>query len=140
MKAIQPYLNFAGNTEEAFGFYRSVFGGEFATLLRYSESPMAENVPAADRNKIMHMCLPLPNGTLLMGTDTYAGQPLTVGNNMHLYLDTDSEAEASALFSKLSAGGKVEMPVQKTFWGAFFGICADRFGVQWMVNYAYPRA
>jgi PhnB protein len=142
MKAVNPYLNFLGKTEEAFNFYRSVFGGEFAVLQRFKDAPMAEQMPPAERNGIMHVALPLPNGSVLMGTDACAsmGHKLTMGNNFYIALETDSEAESTVLFDKLSAGGKAEMPPQKMFWGAFFGSCVDRFGVQWMVNYTYPRA
>lgn len=139
MKAINPYLNFPGNAEEAFIFYRSVFGGEFSALRRFGEVPGCE-VSSADRDKIMHIALPLPNGAALMGTDACAsmGHQLRVGNNFYLTLETDSEAETLALFASLSAGGKIEMPPQKMFWGALFGMCADRYGIQWMVNYTYP--
>lgn len=141
MKDVNPYLNFPGTTEEAFHFYRSVFGGEFAALQRFRDTPMAEEFPEGERDRIMHIALPLPDGTMLMATDTCAslGQRLQVGNNTSICLETDSEEEASTLFAKLSAGGKVEMAPQKMFWGAFFGSCADRFGIQWMVHYTYPR-
>ena len=141
MKAINPYLNFPGTTEEAFIFYRSVFGGEFAVLQRFGDTPAGAQTPVGDRNKIMHIALPLTNGTVLMATDACAsmGHKLNVGNNSYIAIETDSEEEATALFTKLSPGGKIEMPPQKMFWGAFFGCWADRFGVQWMVNYTYPR-
>jgi PhnB protein len=142
MKAVNIYLNFPnGTTEKAFEFYRSVFGGEFTALQRFKDAPMAEQMPAAERNGIMHVSLPLTNGTVLMGTDACASmaQTLTMGNNFYIALEVESEAEATALFGKLSTGGKVEMAPQKMFWGAFFGSWTDRFGVQWMVNYTYPR-
>ncbi len=141
MKAINPYLNFAGNTEEAFRFYRSVFGGEFTVLQRFRETPLADGLPKADLDKIMHVALPLGNGTTLMATDACAslGQQLQVGNNAYICLECESEAEADKLFKGLSAGGKVEMAPQQMFWGAYFGSWADRFGVQWMVNYSYPK-
>jgi PhnB protein len=141
MKGINPYLNFPGTTEEAFTHYRAVFGGEFAVLQRFGETPQCSDIPPGDRDKIMHVALPLPDGTILMGTDACEsmGQRLRVGNNAYLCIETDSEAEASALFAGLTAGGTVEMAPQKMFWGAFWGSGTDRFGVQWMVNYTYPR-
>jgi PhnB protein len=142
MKAVNPYLNFPGTTEEAFRFYRSVFGGEFSVVQRFGDTPMAEQMSAAERNRIMHIALPLKNGSVLMATDACEGMgsKLTIGNNNHIAIEADSEAEAMELFNGLSAGGKVEMAPQKMFWGAFFGSWADRFGVQWMVNYTYPKA
>jgi PhnB protein len=141
MKSVNPYLNFPGTTEQAFAFYRSVFGGEFMTLMRFGESPMAAQVPAGDKNKIMHVSLPLPSGGVLMASDACEGfgPKLTAGNNFTIQIECDGEAEASKLFAGLSAGGAVGMPLQKTFWGAFFGMCTDRFGVQWMLNYTYPK-
>ena len=142
MKALNPYLNFPGTAEEAFTFYRSVFGGEFAVLMRYGDAPAqaGAQTPAEERNKIMHVSLPLKNGTVLMASDACGnmGKALQVGTNCFLSLETDSEAETTTLFAGLSAGGKVGMAPQKMFWGAFWGSCTDRFGVQWMVNYTYP--
>lgn len=138
MKAANPYLNFNGNTEEAFNFYRTVFGGEFLGLLRFRD--FGENgmqVPKGERDKIAHVALPLGNSNILMGTDVLEsqGQTLTVGTNIYLNLEADSDEEAERLFNALSAGGRIEMPLQKTEWAEKYGICADRFGVQWMVNY-----
>jgi PhnB protein len=142
MKAVNPYLNFNGTTEEAFRFYRSVFGGEFSMLQRFKDTPAGAQVPPGTADKIMHIALPLKNGTVLMGTDACdsMGFKLIVGNNHHIAIETDSEEESLALFKGLSAGGKVEMAPQRMFWGAFFGSWADRFGTQWMVNYTYPKA
>ena len=141
MKAINPYLTFAGTSEEAFLFYRSVFGGEFSMLQRFGDTPMAAQFPAAERNRIMHVALPLKNGTILMATDICEsmGQKVCVGTNTSIAIETDSEAEATALFTALSAGGRVDSAPQKMFWGAFYAAWADRFGIQWMVNYTYPR-
>ena len=137
MLAVNPYLNFNGNTEEAFNFYKSVFGGEFAMVQRFKDTPECGNIPEADANKIMHIALPLVNGTVLMATDALEsmGQKLNAGNNFSLSLSTSSEQEATELFNKLAVGGKIDMPLQKTFWGAFFGMCTDQFGIQWMVSY-----
>jgi PhnB protein len=140
MKAINPYLNFLGNTEEAFNFYKSVFGGEFTTLQRFRDTPDGDKVPVGEADKIMHVSLPI-GSSVLMGTDSLESMghpPLQSGNNLHLTVEPDSEEEATRIFNSLSAGGKVTMPLARTFWGAYFGMLVDRFGVSWMVNYTYP--
>lgn len=140
MKSISPYLHFPGTAEAAFTLYKSVFGGTFAILMRYGEGPMAAQVPAADRSKILHVSLPLVNGTVLMASDMYdgMGKPLVIGTNCSISIEADSDDEATRIFNGLSAGGIVGMPLQNTFWGAFFGMCVDRFGIQWMVSHSKP--
>ena len=140
MPSLNPYLNFNGNTEEAFKFYQSVFGGELS-IQRFKDTPEAGNMPEADRNKVMHVMLPIGKGNMLMATDALEsmGQKLTVGNNFYISIDTESQQEADRLFKGLSAGGKVEMEMQKTFWGSYFGMFADKFGIQWMVSYTERR-
>ncbi len=137
MAALNPYLNFPGNTEEAFNFYRSVFGGEFTSLQRFKDTPTADRVPEHEKNKIMHVALPIGKGNVLMGTDALEsmGHKLTIGNNFHLSISPGTKEEAERLFNELSDGGKVEVPLQDMFWGSYFGMVRDRFGVQWMVNY-----
>ena len=138
MKSVNPYLNFQGNTEEAFNFYRSIFGGEFTTVFRFGDFPgNPMKVPEKDLNKLAHIALPLGNGSLLMATDTLegSGRPLQKGNNFYISLEPDSADEAKRLHAALSEGGNVEMPLQKTEWAEAYGICEDKFGVQWMVNY-----
>lgn len=139
MVAVNPYLNFNGTTEEAFNFYKSVFGGEFITLQRFNDTPEADRVPAKDRNKIMHVALPIGKGNILMGTDALEsmGHPLTVGNNFYMSISADSEKEADKYFYALSAGGRITVPIEKAFWGAYFGMFTDKFGIQWMINYDY---
>jgi PhnB protein len=139
MAQINPYLNFSGNAEEAFNFYKSVFGGEFITLQRYKDIPDAAGVPAEGGEKIMHISFPIGKDSILMASDVAEsmGKPFTMGNNFSLSVNADSEAEADQLFNGLAAGGKVTMPLQKTFWGAYFGMLTDRFGIQWMVNHDY---
>lgn len=141
MATINPYLNFPGNTEEAFNFYKSVFGGEFTFLQRFKETPEAGNVPANEQDKIMHIALPIGEGNTLMATDALEsmGQRLTAGNNFSIAIQAESEEEADKLFNRLSAGGQVTMPLEKVFWGAYFGMCTDKFGIQWMVNYDYNQ-
>ena len=137
MAKINPYLNFNGNTEEAFNFYKSVFGGEFAMVQRYKDTPGSEKVAQADQDKIMHIALPVGEGNILMATDALdsMGQSLTIGNNFSLSISAGSEAETNTLFNGLSAGGKVIMPPEKTFWGSYFGMLTDKFGIQWMISY-----
>ncbi len=137
MATLNPYLNFNGNTEEAFNFYKSVFGGEFAMVQRFKDTPAASNTPIKDLNKIMHIALPIGKGNILMATDALEsmGQKLMPGNNFHLSFSADSEAETEKLFKGLSSGGNVMVPLSKQFWGAYFGMCTDKFGVQWMVSY-----
>lgn len=139
MATINPYLNFMGNTEEAFNFYKSVFGGDFTVLQRFRDTPEAGDVPEEDLDKIMHVSLPIGNGHVLMATDALesAGHELNQGNNVYIAIQADSEEEAERLFNRLSEGGEVEMELQKTFWGAYFGSWTDKFGINWMVNYDY---
>ncbi|HEX3135322.1 MAG TPA: VOC family protein, partial [Planctomycetota bacterium] len=104
MKAINPYLNFPGTTEQAFQFYRSVFGGQFAVLQRFGDLPNGDQTPAQDRNKIMHVSLPLPNGNMLINTNAYesVGQKLIISNNFSISLECENEAEVTSLFSALT--------------------------------------
>jgi PhnB protein len=136
MVTINPYLNFKGNTEEAFNFYKSVFGGEFMMIQRFKDTPEAGRISGSDQNKIMHIALPIGKSTILMGTDVLesAGQTLSLGDNMHLSVSTENEEETKKIFTVLSAGGKVTMPLDKMFWGSYFGMCTDKFGIQWMVS------
>lgn len=141
MVTVNPYLTFKGNTEEAFEFYKSVFGSEFTGLQRCKDAPEGDKMPASEREKILHISLPIGQGNVLMGSDAYdsgkMGQNLTVGNNFFLSLHPESEEEANQLFNGLSAGGQATIPLRKTFWGAYFGMLTDKFGIQWMVNYDY---
>jgi PhnB protein len=141
MATINPYLNFKGNAEEAFNFYKSVFGGEFITLQRFKDTPEAGKLSADDQQKIMHISLPIGKGNILMATDAVEpmGHKLTVGNNFHISISTDSEEETKKIFDALSAGGKVAVPLGKMFWNAYFGMFTDKFGIQWMVNYDYNQ-
>jgi PhnB protein len=141
MSTINPYLNFSGNTEEAFDFYKTVFGGDYLAVQRFKDFPEGHKLPPEDQNKIMHISLPISNGYLLMGTDTLEsmGQTTTVGNNFYISVQVESKKEADRIFNELSAGGKIEMHLQDTFWGAYFGMFADKFGIQWMINYDYPE-
>ncbi len=140
MSRTNTYLNFPRNTEEAFNFYKSVFGGEFTGgIARMSDVPAAPGMPPlaeADKNLVMHIELPITGGHVLMGTDApeSMGFQVNFGNNVHLSLEPDTRAETKKLFTALSAGGKVTMELQDMFWGAYYGSCTDKFGVQWMFN------
>ena len=140
MAAINPYLNFDGKTEEAFNFYKSVFGGEFDSVQRMKDTGMGGQLAANEQNRLMHISLPIGKGNYLMGSDIIPsmGHKLEEGNNMHVTVQADSEAEAQKLFKGLSSGGKITMPLEKAFWGALFGMFIDKFGIYWMVNYTYP--
>src|SRR5262245_63941560 len=134
MNGVNPYLNFDGNAEEAFNFYKSVFGGEFAVLLRFRDMGGGPpGTPVSEQSRVAHVALPFGKDNMLMASDTLpsAGHRLTIGNNFYITLAPESAAEAERLFSGISAGGKVEMPLQETPWAEKYGVCADRFGVQW---------
>lgn len=142
MTKLNTYLNFAGNTEEAFNFYKSVFGGEFSGLVRFKDMPMeGVSIPKEDENKIMHIALPVGSNHTLMATDTLAslGQKLVVGNNVYISIHPDSKEEADRIFNALSAGGTIEMAMADQPWGDYYGSFKDTFGVQWMVNYSYSK-
>lgn len=138
MATINAYLTFNGNTEEAFNFYRSVFGGEFLMLSRFGDSPEAAKVSPEYANKILHISLPVGD-SVLMGSDPPDNWEGTVvqGNNVNLSYNAGSEAEVDEKFKALSEGGQIYMPAGKTFWGAYFAMFRDKFGVQWMLNYDY---
>lgn len=140
MTTVNPYLNFTGNCEQAFNFYKSVFGGQFQTLMRFKEVPSQDHVPASEGDKLMHVALPIGQGTLLMGSDRIEAMGAgTRGDNFAISIQTDSEAEATRIFDGLAADGQVTMPLQETFWGARFGMLIDKFGIQWMVNQENSR-
>ncbi len=141
MARVNTYLNFNRNTEEAFNFYKQIFGGEFERgISRFGDIPPQESTPPLaedDKNLVMHVALPILGGHLLMGTDAPESMGMTViaGNNVHISLEPDSRAETERLFKALSAGGKVTMDLQDMFWGAYYGSCVDKYGIQWMVNF-----
>lgn len=137
--SVNPYINFNGNCEEAFNFYKSIFGGNFSTVSRFKEMPPSENMPPiseADSNKLMHISLPISKETSLMGSDMLDGYGFTFvkGNDFTVSLNARSEKEGERLFNGLSNGGRVTMPMTKTFWGSYFGMFTDKFGIQWMVS------
>ncbi len=145
MARVSTYLNFPGNTEEAFEFYRSVFGGDFdGPILRFGDAPASPGqppVPESIRRLVMNVRLRLLGEHVLMGTDAHGsmGFTLKTGNHVHIVLEPDTRAEADRLFSGLCAGGTVHSPLQDMFWGAYWGSFVDRFGIGWMINCAAPR-
>ena len=137
--ALNTYLTFDGNCREAFEFYRSVFGGEFASFQTFGDGPPDMPVSDEEKGRVMHVALPM-GSSVLMGSDSSSfGPPLSVGNNFSLSIETESREQCDELFAKLSDGGSVVMPLQDMFWGAYFGQCTDRFGVNWMVDYTLPK-
>jgi uncharacterized glyoxalase superfamily protein PhnB/uncharacterized protein YndB with AHSA1/START domain len=141
MSRVSTYLNFPGNTETAFNFYRSVFGGEFGGngITRFGDTPHPEGAPPmseADKKLIIHVELTILGGHVIMATDAPASMGFKVepGNNMHINLEPDTRQETKKLFDGLSKNGKITMELQDMFWGAYFGSCTDQFGVNWMFN------
>ncbi len=140
MASLNPYVNFNGNAEEAFNFYKSVFGGEFDAVMRWKEMPSEFQTKDSNPELIMHISLPIGEGTVLMGCDTpEAYGKAVMGNNFSISISTKSQEEADKLFNGLSAGGQVTMPMAKVFWGSYFGMLKDKFEIQWLVGYDYQQ-
>lgn len=139
MTTINIYLTFNGNCEEAFNYYKSVFGNEFAMMSRFKEMPPQEGMTLRkeEEDLVMHVTLPIGGGTVLMGSDTGGewASNYTQGTNFSISVGTDSKDEANRIFGDLSSGGKVVMPMENTFWGSYFGMLTDQFGIQWMVSF-----
>ena len=139
MTTVNVYLTFNGNCEEAFNFYKSVFGGDFPYAGRFKDMPAegGKPLPPEDAEKIMHISLPISKETMLMGSDTGGewASSFSQGNNFAISINTDSKENADKYFNGLSAGGQVSMPMNKTFWGDYFGMFTDKFGIQWMVSF-----
>ncbi len=139
MNAVNPYLNFNGNTEDAFNFYKSVFGGEFITVMRFGDTPGCEDMPETEKNGIMHIALPM-GSSILMGTDIPKSmEQVTFGTNQSITIDTESREETERIFNALAKGGKIGMPLEDMFWGDYYGMLTDKFGIQWMLSYAENR-
>jgi PhnB protein len=140
MAKVSIYLNFMGNTEEAFNFYKKVFHSEFvAPLMRLKEAPPMPGAPKLsdkDANSVMHVALPIMGETVIMGTDMLEsmGHSLKIGNNITINLEPDTRAETDRLFQELSHGGSDIMPLADMFWGSYWGCCQDKFGIRWMFN------
>lgn len=138
--SINPYLTFNGKCEEAFNFYKGVFGGRFGYIGRYKDMPPmdGQKVPAEQANYIMHVSLPISKETTLMGADSSPefGGGVNPGNNIAISINAKSKTEADRIFKGLSFQGIVTMPMSNTFWGSYFGMCIDKFGIHWMMSYS----
>ncbi len=140
MSKVSIYLNFQGNTEEAFNFYKTVFNTEFSAPIMYNkdipEHLGMPSLPENEKGKVMHVAMPILGGTQIMGTDMLEsmGHKLKIGNNTTINLEPDTREETERLYQALSAGGSDAMPLQDQFWGAYWGCCLDRFGIRWMFN------
>ena len=138
MAQINPYIHFNGNAEEAFTFYKSVFGGEFAMIVRFKDMEMAGHpISENEADKIMHIALPIGNSSLLMGSDTpeFMGKHNENENRSKISISAESKEEADQLFSGLSVGGQIEMPIADSPWGSYFGMFRDKYGIEWMVDF-----
>lgn len=138
MAQLNPYLHFNGNAEVAFTFYKSVFGGEFAMVMRFKEMSSSDfPAPENEAEKIMHIALPIGKNSILMASDT----PESLGKHNEnetrskISISAESKEEADKLFNGLSAGGQIEMPIQDSPWGSYFGMFRDKFGFEWMVDF-----
>lgn len=141
MIKIDPYLTFNGNTEEAFNFYKSVFGKDFSAMQKFKDMPGSDKMSAKDLERVMHVALPINEQVNLMASDNVESMEkgFIVGNNFSISINTDSKDEADKLFNELSEGGKVEVALADSFWGAYFGMFQDKFGINWIINHDYNR-
>lgn len=138
MATINPHINFNGNAEEAFTFYKSVFGGEFAKVVRFKDFASPEMlISEKEKNKIMHIALPIGPNAVLMGNDVpeFMGKTNECEHRSKIVISTDSKEEADKLFQGLSAGGEVEMPIDNSPWGTYFGMFRDKYGIEWIVDF-----
>ncbi|MEO6133348.1 MAG: VOC family protein [Saprospiraceae bacterium] len=140
---ISNYLNFPGTTEEAFNFYKDIFHGQFIAdgFQRFGDFPPQEGMPPlsdADKKLIIHIAMEILGGHILMGTDApeSMGFKVEYGNNMHINIEPESREETTRIFEALSDGGKITMALQDMFWGAYYGSCTDKYGINWMVNFS----
>ncbi len=138
MTTVNVYLTFQGNCEEAFNFYKSIFGGDFSYLGRFADIPVNVDMPPMSediKNQIMHISLPISKETILMGSDNGGdwGPPITIGNNFSIAINTDTKDEADRIFYALAEGGEITMPINDAFWGDYFGSIRDKFNINWMV-------
>jgi PhnB protein len=137
MASINPHINFNGNAEEAFEFYRSAFGGEFTKIIRFKDLANDEfPVPEHEANKLMHIALPIGN-SILMANDVpeVMGRTNENENRSKIVISAESKEEANELFTKLSVGGEIEVPIEESPWGSYFGMFRDKFGIEWMVDF-----
>jgi len=141
--SVNPYLIFNGDCDAAFQLYKSVFGGKFTTYSKFKDMPPSEEhqMSAAAGDMIMHVSLPISKETTLMGSDSGENKEhaVTVGNNISISVNATSKNQADKFFNKLSEGGKATMPMANTFWGSYFGMLTDKFGINWMVSFDQPQ-
>ena len=139
---VNPYLNFPGTAEQAFNLYKSIFGGEFAIVMRLKDAPGAEKISEDDKNLIMHIALPLGEGNMLMASDAPESMGFTVtgGNNCYVMISPDSREETKRIFDALADGGNIEQDLQDMFWGDYYGSLQDKFGIKWMLNFSNQGA
>ncbi len=138
MAQINPYIHFNGNAEEAFTFYKSVFGGEFAMVVRYKDMANPEQpFPESEAERIMHIALPIGKNSILMGSDTpeFMGRHNENENRSKIMIGAESKAEADHIFNGLSVGGTVEMPMEESPWGSYFGMFRGKYGIEWMIDF-----
>ncbi len=138
MAQINPYIHFNGNAEEAFHFYKSVFGGEFAMVVRFRDMPNPEfPIPESEEHKIMHIALPVGKHNMLMGSDVpdFMGKVNEAENRSKITIHAENREEADRLFAGLSTGGEVEVPLADSPWGSYFGMFRDKYGIEWMVDH-----
>ena len=139
MASINPYIHFDGNAEEAFSFYKSIFGGDFTSFMRFKEMPNNPDYPISDEdaNRILHIALPIGKNDILMGSDIYPGLgPLNLRENRSkISISAETLEEAEKLFAGLSEAGEVEVPFAESFWGSHFGMFRDKYGIEWMIDY-----
>lgn len=138
MTTLNPWINFNGNAEEAFTFYKSIFGGEFTKIIRFKDLASAEfNVPEKEANKLMHIALPIGNGAVLMANDVpeFMGKVNERENRSKIVIRTERKEEAERLFNGLSAGGEVEGPMGDSPWGTYAGMFRDKYGIEWIIEY-----
>jgi PhnB protein len=142
MAQINPYLHFNGNAEEAFTFYKSVFGGAFAMLSRFNDFPNPEHpISEIEAYKIMHIALPIGKYNVLMGSDTpeFMGKHNENETRSKICISAESKEEADKLFNGLAVGSTIEMPIAYSPWGSYFGMLRDKYGIEWMVDFAVPN-
>jgi PhnB protein len=139
MTKLNIYLTFNGNCEEAFNFYKSIFGGQFLSISKFKDMPPDPKfiIAESDKEKLMHVSLPISKHSVLMGSDSSGNfsDHFNQGNNFSISIQADSKKEANSFFDTLSQNGKITMPMANTFWGSYFGMCIDKYDIQWMVSF-----
>lgn len=138
--SLNIYPTFDGNCRAAFDFYRSIFGGDFSALQTFAQGPADMGVPEEEQDRLLHISRPIGT-SVLMGSDSSSafGSPPVAGNNFSISINGQSKEHCDDMFAKLSDGGMVKMPMDETFWGAYFGTWTDKFGINWMINYDLPK-